>query len=141
MVSKLMILRNELKRALAEGSVGRSVWDEAIRTFLLLAAPVFPHVTEELWTNVLGLRYSIHQQRWPIYDEALLAQAELTIVVQVNGKVRDQVVIDAEAAKNEAHVRDVVLELPRIKQHLAGGSVRKFIFVPGKLANIVVSPN
>jgi leucyl-tRNA synthetase len=141
MVSKLMILRNELKRAHMEHSVGRQVWDEAIRTFLLLAAPVFPHVTEELWTNVLGLRYSIHQQHWPTYDEALLAQAELTVVVQVNGKVRDQVVLDADAAKDEAHVREVVLALPRIKQHLAGGSVRKFIFVPGKLANIVVSPN
>jgi leucyl-tRNA synthetase len=138
MVSKLMILRNELKRAHAEGSVGRPVWDEAIRTFLLLAAPVFPHVTEELWTNVLGLRYSIHQQRWPTHDEAVLAQAELTVVVQVNGKVRDQVVLDAESAKNEARVREVVLDLPRIKQHLAGGSIRKFIFVPGKLANIVV---
>jgi leucyl-tRNA synthetase len=62
----------------------------------------------------------------------------VTLVVQVNGKVRDQLVLDAEVARNEAVVREQVLELPKIKQHLAGGSVRKFVFVPGKLANVVV---
>ena len=91
MVSKLMILRNELKRAQADNSAGAAVWDEAIRTFLLLAAPVFPHVAEELWTEVLGLPYSIHQQPWPTYDEAVLVRSQVTLVVQVNGKVRDQV--------------------------------------------------
>src|SRR5205807_989050 len=60
MVSKLMILRNELKRT--QPSAGRDVWEEAIHAFLLLAAPVFPHLSEELWTNALGLPYSIHQQ-------------------------------------------------------------------------------
>ena len=96
LVSKLMVLRNELKRTLADQSVGKDIWDEAIRTLLLLSAPVFPHVTEELWTEVLGLPYSIHQQRWPAYDEAVLTQSQVTLVVQVNGKLRDQVVLDAE---------------------------------------------
>jgi leucyl-tRNA synthetase len=136
MVSKLMVLRNELKRTQADA--GSKAWDEAIRTLLLLAAPVFPHVTEELWTDVLGLPYSVHQQRWPTYDEAVLAESQVTLVVQVNGKVRDQVVIDAAAARDERHVRELVLSLPRVKQHMAGGSLRKFVFVPGKLANVVV---
>jgi leucyl-tRNA synthetase len=138
MVSKLMILRNELKRAQAADSVGAEVWDEAIRTFLLLAAPVFPHLTEELWTEVLGLGYSIHQQAWPSFDESLLTLSQVTMVVQVNGKVRDQVVLDAEVARDEARVRELVLELPRIKQYTAGQSVQRVIVVPGKLANIVV---
>jgi leucyl-tRNA synthetase len=138
MVSKLMILRNELKHAQAGGSVGRTTWDEAIRTFLLLAAPVFPHLAEELWTSALGLPYSIHQQSWPTYDEALLAQSQVTLVVQVNGKVRDQLVLDAEAARDEARVRELVLELPKIKQYTAGASVQRIIVVPGKLANVVV---
>jgi leucyl-tRNA synthetase len=136
MISKLMILRNELKRT--QPSVGAAAWEEAIRSMLLLAAPVFPHLSEELWTDVLGLPYSIHQQRWPAYDQAVLTQAEVTLVVQVNGRVRDQVVVDASVARDEAQVRQIVLELPRVKQHVAGASVRKFIFVPGKLANIVV---
>ncbi len=138
MVSKLMILRNELKHAHAAGHVGSEVWAEAIRTFLLLSAPVFPHLTEELWNEVLGLGYSIHQQAWPPFDESLLTLSRVTMVVQVNGKVRDQVVVDAEIARDEAKVRELVLELPRIKQYTAGLSVQRVIVVPGKLANIVV---
>jgi leucyl-tRNA synthetase len=138
MISKLMILRNELKHAQAADTVGRETWADAIRTFVLLASPVFPHVAEELWTEVLGLGYSIHQQDWPTYDEALLAQSQVTLVVQVNGKVRDQMVLDAEVARDEARVRDLVLALPKIKQYIAGGSVQRVIVVPGKLANVVV---
>jgi leucyl-tRNA synthetase len=138
MISKLMILRNALKHAQAEDTVGRETWADAIRTFVLLASPVFPHVAEELWTEVLGLGYSVHQQDWPTYDEALLAQSQVTLVVQVNGKVRDQMVLDAEVARDEARVRDLVLALPKIKQYIAGGSVQRVIVVPGKLANVVV---
>jgi leucyl-tRNA synthetase len=138
MISKLMILRNELKHAQAGGSVGRAAWAEAIRTFVLLAAPVFPHLAEELWTEVLALEYSVHQQTWPIYDDALLAQSQVTLVVQVNGKVRDQMVLDAQVARDEARVRDLVLALPKIKQYTAGASVQRIIVVPGKLANVVV---
>jgi leucyl-tRNA synthetase len=85
----------------------------------------------------MGLPYSIHQQAWPIYDEAMLTESQTTLVVQVNGKVRDQVVLDAEIARDEAKVRELVLELPRIKQHTAGTTVQRIIVVPGKLANIV----
>jgi leucyl-tRNA synthetase len=138
MISKLMILRNDMKRARTDGSVGQDIWDEAVRTFLLLSAPVFPHVAEELWTDVLRLPYSIHQQSWPTHDESLLTQTQVTIVVQVNGKVRDQVVMDAEMAFDEATVRAQVLELPRVKHYTANATVQRVIVVPGKLANVVV---
>jgi len=138
MISKLMILRNELKHVHADSSASRETWDEAIRTLLLLAAPVFPHLAEELWTVVLGLPYSIHQQTWPSYDEARLVQTQVTVVVQVNGKLRDQIVLDAELARDEARVRELVLELPKIKHYTAGASVQRVIVVPGKLANVVV---
>jgi leucyl-tRNA synthetase len=138
MVSKLMILRNELKHAQSEGSLGSEVWDEAIRTFLLLAAPVFPHLAEELWTEVLGLGYSIHQQAWPSFDESQLTLSQVTMVVQVNGKVRGQVVLDTEVAVDETRLRELVLELPRIKQLIAGEDVHRMIVVPGKLVNVVI---
>jgi leucyl-tRNA synthetase len=137
MIAKLMILRNELKRA--HGSVGADAWTEAIRALLLIAAPVFPHLTEELWSRVLGWKYSIHQQRWPRYDEAVLAQSEVTVVVQVNGRVRDQLLVDAEIARDRAQMEAVALGLPRVKQHIGDGTVRKVVVVPGKLVNIVVS--
>jgi leucyl-tRNA synthetase len=140
MISKLMILRNELKRAHAAGNVGRDVWNEAMKTFLLLAAPVFPHLTEELWTSVLGLGYSIHQQSWPTFDESLLTQAQVTLVVQVNGKVRDQIILDAAMARDEAQVRNRILELPRVQALMTGANLVKFVFVPGKLANVVIRP-
>jgi leucyl-tRNA synthetase len=137
MISKLMILRNELRRGQAQA--GAEAWTEAIRALLLLAAPAFPHLTEELWTETLKLGYSIHQQRWPSYDESVLTQSELTVVVQVNGRVRDQVVVDADAARNQGHMQQLVLELPRIKQHIGDATVRKVIVVPGKLVNIVAN--
>jgi leucyl-tRNA synthetase len=135
MISKLMILRNELKRT--QPNAGSEVWNEAMRSLLLLSAPVFPHLTEEVWTEVRGLPYSIHQQRWPGYDESVLTQSEVTVVVQVNGRVRDQLVVDAALARDEARIRELVLELPKVQHHLAGATIRKVIFVPGKLANIV----
>jgi leucyl-tRNA synthetase len=136
-ISKLMILRNELKHVQSAGNVGAEVWQEAIRSYLLLIAPVFPHLAEELWTEGRGWPYSIHQQPWPAFDEGLLAQAQVTVVVQVNGKMRDQVVVDAEVGRDEARLRELVLALPKVQQHIAGASVQKVIIVPGKLANIV----
>jgi leucyl-tRNA synthetase len=137
MISKLMILRNELKRA--QPRAGAAAWSEAIRTLLLLAAPAFPHLAEELWTNVLGLRYSIHQQGWPGYDESVLTQSEVTVVVQVNGRVRDQMVVDADLARDQPQLQAMALALPRIKQHIGDATVRRVIVVPGKLVNVVVS--
>jgi leucyl-tRNA synthetase len=137
-ISELMKLRNELKQALAGQRVGRGVWGEAIERLLLLSAPVFPHLSEELWTEVRGLPYSIHQQSWPDYDEQLLAQAKATIVVQINGKVRDQVQVAAEVAHDRARLEALVRDLPRVQQLTAGQTIRKVIVVPGRLVNLVL---
>jgi leucyl-tRNA synthetase len=136
-ISKLMILRNELRRG--QAGAGAETWTEAIHTLLLLAAPMFPHLTEELWTETLDLGYSIHQQRWPTYDESVLKQSELTVVVQVNGRVRDQLLVDAEVSRDQTQMQQLALELPRIKQHVGESTVRKVIVVPGKLVNIVAN--
>ena len=133
MVSKLMVLRNELKRT--QANAGAKVWTEAIRTLLLLAAPVFPHVTEELWSEVLGLPYSIHQQQWPSYDPAVLAESEVTLVVQVNGKKRGEVTVARDA--HNPQIEAAVLALDAVKQALAGKAVRKVIIVPKRIVNVV----
>jgi leucyl-tRNA synthetase len=136
-ISKLMILRNELKRL--QANAGSEVWSEAINALLLLAAPVFPHLSEELWTDVLGRGYSIHQQSWPEYDESVLKQDAVTVVVQVNGRVRDQVLVETEIARDQTQMQQLALDLPRIKQFVGDQTVRKVVVVPGKLVNIVVS--
>jgi leucyl-tRNA synthetase len=142
LISKLMILRNELRRLQgAQGEsegAGRAAWFEAIDALIKLAAPAFPHLAEELWTAVRGHPYSVHQQAWPTWDEALLAEDELTLVVQINGKVRDQLRVPAAIGRDEAQLRERALQLPRLQPYLAGGGVQRVVVVPGKLLNIVV---
>jgi leucyl-tRNA synthetase len=133
-VSALMEFTNALYkyRATMEGT---PAWDEAIRALLLLMCPVTPHVAEELWARH-GQPYSIHQQRWPQWDPALAAEETLTIVVQVNGKVRDR--FEAPAAITEAEAKEKALATEGARRHLDGRSPRQVVYVPGRLVNIVV---
>ncbi|HHV94652.1 MAG TPA: leucine--tRNA ligase [Firmicutes bacterium] len=112
-----------------------SVVREAVELLLLVLAPFTPHVTEELWHR-LGYEESIHAQRWPAYDEEATRAEELTIVVQINGKVRDRVVVPADSDADT--VKEAVFALPRVQEYTAGKTIVKTIVVPGKLVNIVV---
>jgi leucyl-tRNA synthetase len=107
---------------------------DEIETFLKLLAPYAPIMTEELWER-LGNAYSIHQQGWPAYDPALLRTATMTIVVQVDGRVRDRVELPSDA--DDAEVRRVAQAAPNVVRHLDGRTVKDVITVPGKLVNIV----
>ncbi|MCJ7514291.1 MAG: leucine--tRNA ligase, partial [Anaerolineales bacterium] len=93
-VSGLMELTNALVAAREAGQAGSPAFRTALETLLLLMAPVTPHLVEELWTG-LGGAYSIHQQPWPAYDEGLAHEETITVVLQVNGKVRDRVSVPA----------------------------------------------
>ncbi len=132
----LMELKNSLQRATREGKVSRAVWDEAVETMLRLMAPFTPFVAEELWARVGGL-YSIHDQAWPAYDAALAAEEEITLVVQVNGKVRDRIQVPAGIAEEEA--KRLALESDGAKRHMDGKPARKVIFVAERgMVSIVV---
>jgi leucyl-tRNA synthetase len=100
-ISALMELLNEMYKAREAGAVGTSEWDEATEIYLKMLAPVAPHIAEELWTNQLGRPYSVHQQRWPKVDEAAAKEDEIEIPVQVNGKLRDRIVVPAEAGEEQ----------------------------------------
>jgi leucyl-tRNA synthetase len=136
MLAKLMTLVNCLFEA--RPFVSDEVWDEAIRAVLLLLAPSAPHLAEELWTNVLGLPYSVHRQPWPEWDEALAAEDELKVAVTVNGKPRGQLLIPSAVQDDEAHVTALALALPRVQAVVDGQTVRRVIYVPGKVVNLVV---
>jgi leucyl-tRNA synthetase len=107
----------------------------AIRTLLQLLNPFAPHLTEELW-QIIGANGELADQPWPEYDPAALTEDELELVVQINGKIRDKLLVkrDATAAEVEA----AALSSPRAQEWTAGKTIRKIVVVPGKLVNIVV---
>jgi leucyl-tRNA synthetase len=130
-----MEFSNYLGKVQEAGNVSAKSWEQAITTLLLLIAPSTPHLAEELWTG-RGKPYSIHNQQWPRWDPVLVKEEQITLVVQVNGKVRDK--IDVPAGITEQEARDLALSSEKVKNHIGEKSPAKVIYVPGKLVNIVV---
>ncbi|MFN8383940.1 MAG: leucine--tRNA ligase [Anaerolineales bacterium] len=134
-VSSLMELMNEMYKAREAGAVGSDEWKEAQEIYLKMMAPVAPHITEELWTQ-LGKPYSIHQQAWPTVDEAATKEDSIEIPVQINGKLRDKVVVPAEAGEDE--IRAAALASETVQKYLEGKEPRKVIVAKGRLVSIVL---
>jgi leucyl-tRNA synthetase len=135
MIAALMEFSNYLAGVKEMGMVTTLDWNESIDTIMLLLAPTAPHLAEELWQQT-GHQYSIHNQPWPVWDLELARDEEITLVIQVNGKLRDRVT--ASASINEAEAKDIAQNTPRAKTYLEGREIVKLIYVPGKLVNIVV---
>ncbi|MBI4307446.1 MAG: leucine--tRNA ligase [Chloroflexi bacterium] len=135
MIAAMMEYSNHLNRAWEARSVSPESWRKAVATLLLLLAPSAPHLAEELWERS-GHAYSVHSQRWPQWDEALTAENVITLVVQVNGKVRDKLSAPASITKEEAE--RLALGSEKVKQHTAGKAIANVVYVPGKLVNVVV---
>jgi leucyl-tRNA synthetase len=139
-VAKLMELTNLLMRYRGTAAAGSAAWDEAVRLLLLMLAPVAPHIAEELWARRLAAAgqewSSIHQERWPAFDPSLVAADEVEIPVQVNGKLRDKVLVPAGLPETELEV--IVMAQPKVRANLDGKQVVKVIHVGGRLVNIVV---
>jgi leucyl-tRNA synthetase len=133
-VAALMSLRNDLRTALRSGALGADAWRDAIRTLLLLMAPITPHIAEELWSR-LGLGYSIHQQAWPEADPQLLVGDVLKLAVQVNGKRRDEIEVPVDA--DDEAIRRAALASPKVQRYLEGREPKKVIVVPKRLVNLV----
>lgn len=114
-----------------------TVSKELLKTFLLVLAPYAPHVTEELWHRT-GESTSIHTQRFPSHDTAKLADDTVTVVIQVGGKLRDSLVIDLMKAQEKEVVEKLAREQEQVKKHIGTATIRKVVFVPGKLINFVV---
>ncbi|MPZ21971.1 MAG: leucine--tRNA ligase [Dehalococcoidia bacterium] len=135
MLARLMEFTTYLTRVKESGgAVDRESWSQARTAAVLLIAPALPHLAEELWERIGGT-YSVHQQSWPTYDAALAASDRVTLVVQVNGKVRDRLEVSADVSEDEA--RALALASDGVKQQLNGTEVQRVIYVPGRLVNIV----
>jgi leucyl-tRNA synthetase len=130
---------------------GSVAWSEAIRSLILMMAPAMPHISEELWQQTVTARHadasrrmsggafsrqdSVHCQAWPAWDPALVKAETVTLVVQINGKMRDR--LDAPAGLSEGAARDLALASPAVQRWLEGKQVTKVIFAAGRLINIV----
>lgn len=135
-VAALMSLRNTLQDAYRAANVSASVWDDAIEHLLLLMAPFTPFVTEELWTRT-DHPYSIHQQDWPEFDEEIAAEEEITLVVQVNGKVRDRIQVPAGISEEDA--TRTALASEAVQRHMNGKPARKVIYIAQRgMVSVVV---
>jgi leucyl-tRNA synthetase len=135
MIAALMEFTNYLAKVRETGVVIDSAWEGSIDSLLLLLAPTTPHLAEELWQRT-GHDYSIHNQSWPRWDEELAKDEEITLVIQVNGKLRDRIAVPASVT--EAEARQLAQESQRVKAHTEGKELLKTIYVPGRLVNLVV---
>jgi leucyl-tRNA synthetase len=128
----------ELARWAAETgpAMDAAEWRRTARTLVLLLAPLAPYLAEELWSR-LGEPYSVHRQSWPAHDEAALAEDEVTLVVQVDGRVRAR--LRVPAGTPEAEVVRRALAAPPVAAHLDGQSPRRIVHVPDKLLNLVTA--
>jgi leucyl-tRNA synthetase len=133
-VSALMELTNAIADAKEAGLAGHDDFREAIEMLLLMMAPITPHIAEELWSR-LNKPYSVHTQSWPEFEEELAKEELITLVLQVNGKVRDRVEVAPNIQDEEA--RRLALENETVKKHLAGAEPRQVVVVSGRLVNVV----
>ncbi len=135
-ISAIMELSNMLGSYREEAAPHLETVREGLETLLLLLSPFAPHITEELW-HLTGQQESICLKPWPKYDEEALVEDEIEMVIQINGKVRDRIMVAADSS--EESIRSKAVDNPRVKEQLtAGKTVRKVIVIPGRLINIVV---
>jgi leucyl-tRNA synthetase len=137
MVAGMMEYTNALiaAKAASPAIVGDPAWTEAVRTLVLLMAPGFPHIAEEMWAR-LGQPYSVHQQAWPTWDEELAKEEVIEIAIQVNGKVRDKIEVPVEIEAEQAKAQALAAE--GVQRYVGDKTPAKVIYVPGRLVNIVV---
>ncbi|EAQ31140.1 MULTISPECIES: leucine--tRNA ligase [Idiomarina] len=135
-IAAIMELLNHLQKAPVETEADRVVMGEAIDAMIRMLAPITPHICEHLWEQ-LGHQDSLIAADWPSVDDSALVEEEKLIVVQVNGKVRAKLTVAANASEEE--VQSLVLADESVQKYTDGKTIRKKIYVPGKIFNIVVS--
>jgi len=134
-IAALMEFCNELSRAWEQKEINAALWRECVEKLLMMLAPLAPHLAEELWERT-GHAYSIHTQPFPKWDSALAAEEMITLVVQVNGRLRDRLQVPASITEGEA--LGLALASPKVQAYTQDKVVKNQVYVPGRLVNIVV---
>lgn len=137
-ISSIMETVNALyqyKDVVGDGKYNEALVGEAIRSIVIILSPIVPHITQELW-EMMGNKTDLFHTEWPKYDESALVVSEVEVVVQINGKIRDKMMISAEL--DPKGMEEAALQNQKIKEMINGKQVVKVIAVPKKLINIVV---
>ncbi len=127
-ISQLMILNNELGK---EENISKDIWQK----FLILTSPFAPHVTEEIWQE-LGNKESIFKQKWPKFNNKLIQEETWSLIIQINGKVRDKIEVKKGITEKEA--KELALSQDAVKKWLDSKKPKKVIYISGKIVNLVV---
>ncbi|HCU98444.1 MAG TPA: leucine--tRNA ligase [Chloroflexi bacterium] len=134
-ISSLMELTNTLNKAYTNSLSSNSEFMHGLETLLLLMAPIVPHISEELWLK-LGNSYSVHNQSWPVVDREAVIEEEIVLVIQVNGKVRDRLLVDANIDADTA--KSLAIKCDNVQKYLQGKDPKQIIYIPGRLVNVVL---
>jgi len=127
-ISALMILANAMEKE-------KELLAADYELLIVMLSPFAPHISEEIWEK-LGNKKTIFEEKWPQYDESLMKEDEVEMVVQVNGKVRERLMVVSDVTEDEA--KETALESEKVRVFTADKEIKKIIFVPGKLINIIV---
>ena len=130
-----MEMTNLMNKYWDEGKISNNSWKKSVKTLILLLAPMAPHISEELWWKN-GYKFSVHQEKLPDWDENLTTDQEITIIVQINGKLRDQFTINKNLEDKE--IISLASNLKKIKNILESQKIKREIYVKEKLVNFVV---
>jgi len=133
-ISAMMEYINELNDV---NNAGHKISKDHFKTLVILLSPFAPHICEEIWSVFLKSKKSIQLEKWPEYKEEMLIEKTVSIVVQINGKLRDVIEVIKDISQEE--VTKIALNLPKIQNHLANGiPIKKVIFIPNKTINFVI---
>jgi leucyl-tRNA synthetase len=135
-VAQIRELSNAISAFKPQSDADLWVQREAFETLTMLFNPMMPHLAEELW-SMLGHKTLLTEEPWPVADEALLVNDTVTLGVQVNGKMRATISLAPDA--DEATAKEIALSEPNVVKYIDGKPVRKFIYVPGKIVNVVAA--
>jgi len=131
-IAAMMELINEMKQN------SNLVTKKSLMVLCQLMAPFMPHLSEEIWVEKLHQPFSVHTSSWPKYDSELISQQQISIAVQVNGKTRGVLDVDADVAENEKQILEVIKEDQKISKYIKNKEIKKIIFVPQKIISIII---
>ncbi len=136
-IAAIMELMNHLSKAKLNSAEDKAVMQEAVRAVVLMLTPITPHLCHHLWQVVGGSDLNVEDATWPVVDDSAMVEDEKLIIVQVNGKLRAKITVAADASKEQ--VEALGLSDENVVKFTDGNTVRKVIYIPGKLLNIVAN--